>query len=87
MSLDSSFYAAEKSMSSVRSTFGEQQGSEFWQGMRDFLLFMVEQGVCGAEAVGFARIPDSAEEAVDLVVRSLPSALKNRLHPIEARVV
>ena len=62
-------------------------GSEFWQGMRDFLLFMVEQGVFGAEEVGFARITDSAEEAVDLVVRSLPPALKNRLHPIEARVV
>jgi len=87
MSLDSSFYAAEKSMSSVRSTFGERQGSEFWQGMRDFLLFMVEQGVFGAEAVGFARITDSAEEAVDLIVRSLPPALKTGLRPIEARVV
>ena len=62
-------------------------GGEFWRGMRDFLLFMVEQGVFGGEEVGFARITDSAEEAVDLVVRSLPPALKNRLHPIEARVV
>jgi len=62
-------------------------GREFWSGMRDFLLFMVKQGVFGAEEVGFARITDSADEAVELVVRSLPAALKNRLHPIEAKAV
>jgi len=62
-------------------------GREFWRGMRDFLLFMVEQGVFGAEEVGFARITDSADEAVELVVRSLPPALKNRLHPIEAKAI
>jgi len=62
-------------------------GRGFWRGMRDFLLFMVEQGVFGAEEVGFARITDSADEAVELVVRSLPPALKKRLHPIEAKAV
>ena len=62
-------------------------GRAFWQGMRDFLLFMVRQGVFGAEEVGFARITDSADEAVELVMRSLPPALKNRLHPIEARAI
>jgi len=60
-------------------------GREFWRGMRDFLLFMVEQGVFGAEEVGFARITDSAEEAVELVIRSLPRAIKDHLRPIEAR--
>jgi predicted Rossmann-fold nucleotide-binding protein len=60
-------------------------GRDFWRGMRDFLLFMVEQGVFGAEEVGFARITDSAEEAVQSVVRSLPPALRSHLHPIEAR--
>jgi uncharacterized protein (TIGR00730 family) len=62
-------------------------GREFWQGMRDFLLFMVDQGVFGAEEVGFARITDSADEAVELVIRSLPRAIKDRLHPIEAKAV
>lgn len=62
-------------------------GRNFWRGMRDFLLFMVKQGVFGPEEVGFARITDSAEEAVDLVVRSLSAPLKGRLHPIEARAV
>src|SRR5215470_12716662 len=62
-------------------------GREFWRGMRDFLLFMVEQGVFGAEEVGFARITDSADEAVELVIRSLPRAIKDRLNPIEAKAV
>jgi uncharacterized protein (TIGR00730 family) len=57
-------------------------GREFWRGMRDFLLFMVNQGVFGAEEVGFARITDSADEAVDLVLRSLPPTLRKQLHPI-----
>ena len=60
-------------------------GREFWQGMRDFLLFMVEQGVFRANEVGFARITDSAEEAVDSVVRSLPQALRKQLHPIKGK--
>jgi len=62
-------------------------GQEFWRGMRDFLLFMVQQGVFGVEEVGFARITDSADEAVELVIRSLPPALKDRLHPVKARAV
>jgi len=62
-------------------------GRAFWQSMRDFLLFMVEQGVFGAEEVGFARITDSADEAVELVIRSLPPALKNRLNPKQARAI
>jgi hypothetical protein len=49
--------------------------------MRDFLLFMVDQGVFGADEVGFARITDSAADAVDSVLRSLPPALRKRLHP------
>jgi len=54
-------------------------GRKFWQGMRDFLLFMVDQGVFGTEEVGFARITDSAEEAVESILRSLPPGLKNNL--------
>ncbi len=57
-------------------------GREFWRGMRDFLLFMVDQGVFGSNEVGFARITDSAEDAVNSVVRSLPLALRRQLRPI-----
>jgi uncharacterized protein (TIGR00730 family) len=62
-------------------------GREFWQGMRDFLVFMAAQGVFGVEEVGFARITNSADEAVELVIRSLPPALKNRLNPKQARAI
>jgi len=62
-------------------------GRDFWRGLRDFLLFMVGQRVFGAEEVGFARITDSAEEAVEAVVRSLPPALRERLHPRKVRAV
>jgi predicted Rossmann-fold nucleotide-binding protein len=54
-------------------------GRQFWNGMRDFLLFMTAQGVFGADEIGFARITDSADEAVDFVLRSLPDALRQQL--------
>ena len=54
-------------------------GREFWAGMRDFLLFMVDQGVFGGDEVGFARITDSAEDAVDSVLHSIPPALRRQL--------
>jgi uncharacterized protein (TIGR00730 family) len=60
-------------------------GREFWRGMRDFLLFMVDQGVFGSDEVGFARITDSAEDAVESVVRSLPPVLRRQLHPIRKK--
>jgi uncharacterized protein (TIGR00730 family) len=60
-------------------------GEEFWRGMRDFLVFMVEQGVFRTDEVGFARITDSAEAAVELVIRSLPPALRKQLHPIKGK--
>lgn len=57
-------------------------GREFWRGMHDFLFFMVDQGVFATDEVGFARITDSAEEAVESVVLSLPPALRKQLHPL-----
>lgn len=54
-------------------------GREFWSGMRDFLLYMVDQGVFGSDEIGFARITDSADEAVEFVLRSLPQALRSQL--------
>jgi predicted Rossmann-fold nucleotide-binding protein len=59
-------------------------GREFWNGLRDYLLFMVEQGVFEAKEVGFGRIVDSPAEAVEMVVRSLPASVKEQLRPIQA---
>lgn len=57
-------------------------GREFWSGMRDFLLFMVKQGVFDAKEVGFGRIVDSPKEAVEMVVRSLPDSVRKHLKPL-----
>jgi len=58
-------------------------GREFWQGMKEFLLFMVDQGVFDAKEIGFARIVDSPAEAVEMVVRSLPASIREHLKPIK----
>jgi uncharacterized protein (TIGR00730 family) len=57
-------------------------GSEFWKGLRDYLLFMVEQGVFNADEVGFGCIVDSPAEAVEMVVRSLPPSVREHLKPL-----
>jgi uncharacterized protein (TIGR00730 family) len=58
-------------------------GREFWNGMRELLLFMVEQGVFETKEVGFGRIVDSPKEAVELVVRSLPPSMWEHLKPLQ----
>ena len=57
-------------------------GREFWSGMKEFLLFMVEQGVFESKEVGFARIVDSPAEAVEMIARSLPASLTKLLKPL-----
>lgn len=47
-------------------------GSEFWKGLRDFVGFMAEKGVFSPEEIGFSKIVDTPEEAVELVLKSLP---------------
>jgi uncharacterized protein (TIGR00730 family) len=58
-------------------------GEKFWAGMRDYLLFMVEQGVFDAKEVGFGRILDSPSDAVDMIVRSLPPSVREHLRPLQ----
>jgi uncharacterized protein (TIGR00730 family) len=54
-------------------------GAKFWEGMRTWGRFMMEQGVFQQEELGFGRITDSPAEAVELIVRSLPVAVRKRL--------
>lgn len=56
-------------------------GAEFWAGLRKFGRFMMSQGVFNPDELGFGRITDSPREAVDLIVRSLPAAVRDRLKP------
>lgn len=57
-------------------------GSEFWSGLRDFVSFMAAQGTFAPEEIGFARIVDSPEDAVDMVLRSLPDSFRAQLRPV-----
>jgi uncharacterized protein (TIGR00730 family) len=56
-------------------------GEKFWDGMRKWGQFMMRQGVFAQEEIGFGRVTDSPKEAVDLIVRSLPPAVRERLKP------
>lgn len=56
-------------------------GSEFWDGMRQWGQFMMQQGVFAKDEIGFGRVTDSPAEAVDLIVRSLSPEVKKCLKP------
>jgi hypothetical protein len=60
-------------------------GSEFWDGLRQWGQFMMEQGVFAKDEIGFGHVTDSPQEAVDLIVRSPPKAVKGRLAPIRGK--
>ncbi len=57
-------------------------GGEFWRGLRDFVAYMASQGVFTPEEVGFSRIVDTPEEAVEMVMKSLPKNFLAELKPI-----
>ena len=54
-------------------------GAEFWEGLRTWGRFMMGHGVFQQDELGFGRITDSPEEAVELIVRSLPVTVRARL--------
>jgi uncharacterized protein (TIGR00730 family) len=56
-------------------------GKSFWAGLRRWGRFMIQQGVFAQDEIGFGRITDSPEEAVELIVRSLAPAVRARLKP------
>lgn len=57
-------------------------GGKFWSGLRDFVAYMASQGVFTPEEVGFSRIVDTPEEAVEMVMKSLPKNFLAELKPI-----
>lgn len=60
-------------------------GGEFWKGLRDFVSYMASKGVFTPEEVGFSRIVDSPQEAVDLVLKGLPNDFKKQLKTPKAK--
>jgi hypothetical protein len=43
---------------------------------------MMKQGVFTKDEIGFGYVTDSPEEAVDLIVRSMPAAVRTCLQPL-----
>ncbi len=60
-------------------------GTRFWEGMRWWFQAMMKEGVFAREEIGFGHVTDSPEEAVDLIFRSLPPAVRKRLKPARGR--
>lgn len=56
-------------------------GDKFWKGLRDFVSFMAKEGVFTPQEIGFSRIVQTPQDAVDLVLKSLPASLKKTLVP------
>jgi uncharacterized protein (TIGR00730 family) len=56
-------------------------GGKFWKGLRDFISYMASQGVFTPEEVGFSRIVETPEEAVQMVLKSLPKDFSKGLKP------
>jgi uncharacterized protein (TIGR00730 family) len=57
-------------------------GTKFWRGLRHFVGHLIAEGTVSADEIGFARITDSPQQAVEAVVRSIPPSLRSRLHPL-----
>src|SRR5262245_38646981 len=56
-------------------------GSKFWQGMRLWGQSMMKEGVFARNEIGFGYVTDSPSEAVELIVRGLPQAIRKCLKP------
>jgi len=54
---------------------------EFWEGMRHWGQFMMKQGVYTQEELSFGWVTNSPAEAVDVIRRSLPPKVRDRLKP------
>jgi len=54
-------------------------GAKFWAGLRTWGRFMIKQGVYKKEELKFGHITDSPKEAVQIILRSLPPAVRKQL--------
>ncbi len=54
-------------------------GDEFWNGLREYAGFLVNEGVFDANELGFGLITDSAHEAVERILRAMPAAARSHL--------
>jgi uncharacterized protein (TIGR00730 family) len=59
-------------------------GSKFWAGLRRWGRFMMKQGVYTKAELKFGHVTDSPQEAVQIILRSLPQAVRKKLKPLPA---
>lgn len=57
-------------------------GAKFWSGLQKWGQFMIDQGVFEKHETGFGRVTDSPQEAVSLILSSLPAPVKRCLKPL-----
>jgi uncharacterized protein (TIGR00730 family) len=58
-------------------------GAKFWNGLREWGQEMMKEGVFARDEIGFGYVTDSPKEAVDLILRSQPAAVRARLKPCD----
>ncbi len=56
-------------------------GAKFWAGLRRWGQFMMDERVFTKEELGFGWVTDSPQEAVEVILRSLPAGVRNQLKP------
>jgi uncharacterized protein (TIGR00730 family) len=54
-------------------------GAEFWKGLQIWGNHLVKHGVFERSELGFGRVTDSPQEAVELIIRSMPAELRKLL--------
>jgi hypothetical protein len=59
-------------------------GEKFWEGMRQWGQFMMQEGVFARDEIGFGYVTDSPKKAVDMVLRSITPDVKKQLRPAGA---
>jgi uncharacterized protein (TIGR00730 family) len=57
-------------------------GGKFWRTLRSFMEELVKEGAVDLSELGFGKITDSPVETVDLIRRSLPPEIRERLKPL-----
>ena len=57
-------------------------GKSFWRNLLELLYDMLHEGAISIEDTGFGYLTDSPEEAVQLILSSLPSNVLERLTPM-----
>jgi uncharacterized protein (TIGR00730 family) len=59
-------------------------GEAYWDQLREFVWDLRDSGAIATEELGFARIVDSAQAAVEIVLDRIPDEVRARLRPLSA---